>query len=300
MMGMRLHFMPCWKNRVMTPAPTSDDLALLEPSIRQRAAEALLAAGRRWSADTTLEWSAPACVFAPHPDDEVLGCGGTIALKTLASARVQVAVMTDGRTSHARFVDAPTLIQMRRAEAIEASRSLGLDPSCYTFLDCEDNRLADDAARVCARVCELLERHRPDQVFVPHRRDRLADHVATYQIVTSAVRECGRRVTVLEYPVWLWNNWPWTLERPGWRTFATGLPRMLRDGVEIAFGCHVRVDVRSVLLRKREALERYRSQMQRRGDDPRWPVLADVAAGTFLERFYSGVELFRPSELGGA
>ena len=284
----------------MTPVPTPDHATVGERSIRERVADTLLAAGRRWSADVALDWRAPAVVFAPHPDDEVLGCGGTIALKALAEAPVQIAIMTDGRTSHAQFVDAPTLIEMRRSEAIEASRSLGLDPSCYTFLQCEDNRLAEDADRARARVCELLQRHRPAQVFVPHRRDRLPDHVATYQIVTSAVRECGRRVTVLEYPVWLWNSWPWTRERLGWRHAATGLPRTLRGGAEIAFGCCVRVDVRSVLAKKREALQRYRSQTQRRGDDPRWPVLSDVAEGTFIECFYSGVELFRPSELGGA
>jgi LmbE family N-acetylglucosaminyl deacetylase len=259
-----------------------------------------LSAGKRWATDLdVMDWSAPALVFAPHPDDEVLGCGGTIIIKTLAAATVRIVVMTDGRTSHASFVDAPTLVEMRRSEALEACRTMGLDPGCYTFLECEDGKLAVQEDRARLRVCELLDRHRPDQVFVPHRRDRLPDHVATYRIVTAAVRECGRRVMVFEYPVWLWNNWPWTSDHIGLRGAVQRLPQTLRDGVEIAFGCRVRVDVQSVLQTKREALERYHSQMQRRGGDPRWPVLSDVAGGTFLDRFYRGVEVFRSSELGG-
>jgi hypothetical protein len=73
---------------------------------------------------------------------------------------------------------------------------------------------------------------------------------------------------------------------------------MLRDSAELAFGCGTRIDIRSVLPRKLNALAQYRSQVQRQGDDPRWPILSDVAAGSFLERFRSGMEVFRRTEQG--
>jgi LmbE family N-acetylglucosaminyl deacetylase len=266
--------------------------------MRERMADAMLAAGRRWPA-AALELGASAVVFAPHPDDEVLGCGGTIALKRASAAHVHVAIMTDGRTSHASLIDANALIAMRRAEALEASRALGLDPSSYTFLEFEDGRLADRFELAQQRVGEVLRQVRPEQVFVPHRLDRLRDHVATYDIVRAAVRESGRRVMLLEYPVWLWNSWPWTCERSSLAADMWRLPRSLRDGAAITLGCRVRVDVRAVLSSKRRALDCYRSQTQRHGGDPRWPVLSDVAAGTFVDRFFSGTELFRASELGG-
>jgi LmbE family N-acetylglucosaminyl deacetylase len=281
-----------------TPASSSDSAAAPGGSLRDRLATTLLAAGAKWFADEhpALDRSARALVFAPHPDDEVLGCGGTIALKVLAGAQVQVVIMTDGRTSHAQFVDAQTLIEMRRAEAIDASERLGLASSAYTFLDFEDNRLGEHADRARRRVAELLVRHEPEQVFVPHRHDRLRDHVATFEIVSAAIRECGRPVTVLEYPVWLWNTWPWTRTVPGLRTLHSGVPRLLRDSAEIAFGCRTRVDIRPVLQRKLDALAQYRSQVQRQRGDPRWPVLSDVSQGSFIERFRAGTEVFRRTE----
>lgn len=262
-------------------------------SSRDRLVEGLLAGGFKWSSDEDLSQSARAIVFAPHPDDEVLGCGGTIALKALAGAEPHIVVMTDGRTSHARFVDAPTLIQMRRLEALEAGKHLGLEPAAYTFLEFEDQRLLQHAELAQRCVVELLQRFNPQQVFVPHRRDRLADHVATFRIVSSALRTYKERVTLLEYPVWLWNTWPWTgcLRREDPRLLR--VQRMLRDGVELMFGCSTRVDVRSVLQRKFNALDAYRSQTQRRGDAPDWPILSDVSDGAFLARFLTGVEVFR-------
>jgi LmbE family N-acetylglucosaminyl deacetylase len=266
--------------------------------IRARVATALLAAGTRWFPDehAALDWHAPALVFAPHPDDEVLGCGGTIAMKAQAGSALQIVVMTDGRTSHSQFVDVQTLIEMRRAEAFDAAKQLGLDPSTYTFLDFEDNRLGECADAARQRVIELLQHHRPKHVFVPHRHDGLPDHVATFEIVSSAIRECGRPMTVLEYPVWLWNTWPWTKTLPGLRGAFVGVPRMLRDCAELALGCRTRVDIRSVLPRKLDALAQYRSQVQRQRGDPCWPILADVSEGTFLDRFRTGMEVFRRTE----
>jgi hypothetical protein len=68
---------------------------------------------------------------------------------------------------------------------------------------------------------------------------------------------------------------------------------MLRDGVELAFGCNTRVDVRLVLQRKLDALGAYRSQTQRGQANPDWPILSDVSDGEFLARFLTGVEVFR-------
>ena len=283
-----------------SPTASESDRSVISPprSTRERVAAWLLRVGSKWFADQGLPLSASArtLVFAPHPDDEVLGCGGTIALKVMAGAPVQVVIMTDGRASHARFVDAATLIQMRRAEAIEASKGLGLDPSDYVFLDFEDNRLREHAAQAQQRVADILRGFEPEQVFVPHRRDRLPDHVATFEIVASAVRAHDKPVTLLEYPVWLWNSWPWSANLPRGRSVLSGVPMLFRDGAELAIGCNTRIDIRPVLQRKLDALAQYRSQVQRQQDDPRWPILSDVSGGSFLECFRAGVEVFRRTE----
>jgi LmbE family N-acetylglucosaminyl deacetylase len=263
--------------------------------LHDRLAEGLLAGGRWLSSDDAqdLSTSARSVVFAPHPDDEVLGCGGTIALKVQAGADVRVVIMTDGRTSHAKYVEAPALTKMRRLEALEAATHLGLSPDAYTFLDFEDQRLQLHAEQAHRKVVELLQRLDPEQVFVPHRHDRLADHVATFRIVASALRTYRGRVALLEYPVWLWNTWPWTGRLRSEDPRTVRIPRLLRDNIELALRCRTRVDVRSVLQRKIDALDAYRSQMQRPRGNPQWPILSDVSSGAFLARFLTGWEMFR-------
>jgi LmbE family N-acetylglucosaminyl deacetylase len=269
-------------------------------ALRRTIASALFSVGRRLAADdrSGIELDAPALVFAPHPDDEVLGCGGTIAMKAAAGAKVAVVIMTDGRTSHAGLIDGEVLAETRRKEALQASLTLGLRPDDYIFLDFEDQRLAAHAVAAQRQVAALLERFDPQQVFVPHRRDRLDDHVATFEIVTAAMQSHGRRIVCFEYPVWLWNTWPWTSEPLRTRNPALDATRILSDIAAVAIGCRTRIDVRSVLDRKREALEAYASQTERRDNDPRWPILADVADGTFVERFMNGVEVFRRTAIG--
>lgn len=262
---------------------------------RRWLAETLLTVNRLVSSDrlSRRRHDASVLVFAPHPDDEVLGCGGVISLKVEAGARVKVVVMTDGRASHRSYIAEDELVRIRRAEAEEASRRLGLDAK-YEFLDFEDHRLGDYRDAACDRVVEIIDRFRPDEIYLPHRRDMLSDHVETNHIVRRAVDRVDRPVVLLEYPVWLWNGWPWTrgdaYPAPGRVQRALGT---MRDVAEIMLMCRTRVDVSGVLHRKLAALAAYRSQIQRLNGDPRWPVLSDVAEGEFLRCFETGFEIFR-------
>jgi LmbE family N-acetylglucosaminyl deacetylase len=239
---------------------------------------------------------ASALVVAPHPDDEVLGCGGVIALKAQAGTRVQVVVMTDGRASHGNLIAGEELARIRRAEADAAAVRLGL-AAPYHFLGFEDHRLADHREAACDRLVEIVGGFRPDEIYLPSRRDGISDHTETNRAVLDAVRRVGNPVTLLEYPIWLWNGWPWTRAggpRPS--GLAQGALRSARDVAEIVFGCRTRVDVGEVLERKRAALAAYRSQVERLNGSPEWPVLSDVAQGEFLRRFETGVEIFRRTD----
>jgi LmbE family N-acetylglucosaminyl deacetylase len=207
--------------------------------------------------------------------------------------------MTDGRASHKTLIDADELVKIRRAEAEAAGRELGLAVR-YVFLDFEDHRLAEHDACACDRAAEIIERFKPDEIYVPSRRDGIGDHTETNRIVRLAVDRVGKPVTMLEYPVWLWNRWPWTRDGARRRSgFVRAALQAARDIAEIVLACRTRIDVGTVLPRKRAALAAYRSQLQRLNGDPRWPVLADVADGEFLRRFDTGVEIFRRTERRG-
>jgi LmbE family N-acetylglucosaminyl deacetylase len=236
-----------------------------------------------------------ALVFAPHPDDEVLGCGGIIALKAQAGARVKVVVMTDGRASHRTLISEEDLVKMRRAEAKEAAVQLGLVANDYVFLEFEDHRLMQQRDAAIDWVLEIIDRFEPEEVYVPHRRDGISDHVETNWIVREALNRIKRSITLLEYPVWLWNCWPWTQsgENCAYGNIMRRALKMARDIVDVVFFCRARVVISDVLDRKGAALAAYRSQVQRFNGDPRWPVLADVAEGEFLRRFETDFEIFR-------
>lgn len=237
-----------------------------------------------------------ALVFAPHPDDEVLGCGGVLAIKAQAGMRVKVVVMTDGRTSHSKHIDAIQLAAIRRTEAQEAGEILGVSAS-YQFLEFEDNRLARHRESALSRVVDIIQEFRPEEVFVPHRRDVISDHVETYRIVRRAVERVGKPVVLLEYPIWLWNVWPWTSNlRSDERGIFARASANFRDIVEIVLACRARFDIGGVKDTKRAALNAYRSQMQRLNGNPGWAVLSDVASGEFLKRFQSDVEIFRRTD----
>ena len=93
-------------------------------------------------------------VFAPHPDDETLGCGGLIQQAVQAGSSVKVILMTNGeypeidvvlfeetvRFSKAAFV---RLGEMRKEESLRALSCLGLSPDDVTFLGYPNFYLSD-------------------------------------------------------------------------------------------------------------------------------------------------------------
>jgi LmbE family N-acetylglucosaminyl deacetylase len=230
-------------------------------------------------------------VFAPHPDDEVLGCGGTIARKVELGSAVRVVMMTDGSASHAKFIEPRELAALRREEALAAARALGLSTADYEFLDFPDHALAGHRDAAIAAVTRILSAYRPAEIFIPHRHDRLEDHVATNDVVRSALSQHPHAVRVFEYPVWLWNTWPWTEGHAGGGRLWWA--RNLRDALRLTFGCRAHVEVQTVAHRKANSLDAYGSQVTRKDGDPAWPILVDVSGGEFLARFRTGVEVFR-------
>ncbi len=249
---------------------------------------------QRWMREVSPDQIArSAVIFSPHPDDETLGCGGTVIKKRSAGASVKIAFMTDGRTSHGHLMPADRLTALRVKEAISAARILGMDESDVCFLGFPDSRLRDHEAAAIEKVREILNAYGPEQVFIPYRRDSTADHVATHRIVSAALARRPVPVTVYEYPIWFWHHWPWVpvLAR------REGL-RVLRDSLSVGFGlrllCTFRdyVPIADVLSRKRTALEQHASQMTRLLPDPRWKTLHDVAGGEFLKCFFQPWEVF--------
>ncbi|MCB1182882.1 PIG-L family deacetylase [bacterium] len=169
-----------------------------------------IAAGRSRPFDAS-DLARPALVFAPHQDDETLGCGGLIALKRRAGVPVSVVFLTDGATSHATRMPADELVARRRGEAVAACAVLGVAAADVHFLDLPDGELTGRLAAAADAAGGVLDVH-PDhgQVFVPYAGDTTPDHIAARAAVLAALGERPERAwTVFEYPVWFWHHWPW-------------------------------------------------------------------------------------------
>jgi LmbE family N-acetylglucosaminyl deacetylase len=245
----------------------------------------------------------PAVVLAPHPDDETLGCGGLIAMKRDAGVPVTVVFMTDGSSSHAHLIDRDVLAARRRGEAAEACRILGVDDDAVVFLPFTDGALTAAAVAAADRVAELLTGSAATQLILPHRHEPPADHAVVPAIADAALATVGRRVQTLMFPVWMWDQWPWTnpLAAPRGRSSKRQIARTLVTGglgVRVTSRFTHRVDVAGVLDRKTAALDAHASQMRRADGRQDWMTLTDVAGGDWVRQLTGPTEFYTAEVIG--
>lgn len=145
-------------------------------------------------------------VVAPHMDDEVIGCGGTLLLHRALQSEVRVVFVSDSSGA----VDDPGLArnlrETRRAEMMQVSDVLAL--GSVVELGFADGALISHEDAIATRVAEELRAFRPSQVLCPFPADGHADHQATAVAVALATRLAGWQGEVLAYEVWstLWPN----------------------------------------------------------------------------------------------
>ena len=129
-------------------------------------------------------------VVAAHPDDEILGCGGTLARIARSGGSVHVVLMADGETS--RFgTPGPgtraTAIAVRSAAATEACGLLGC--ASVDTLSLPDNRLDGlELLDVVKSIEAFVDRYRPDTVFTHHGGDVNVDHTVVHEAVLAVCR----------------------------------------------------------------------------------------------------------------
>jgi LmbE family N-acetylglucosaminyl deacetylase len=147
-------------------------------------------------------------VIAPHPDDDAIGCGGTLTRLAARGARIAVTYVTDGSASHVKSKRFPPAVlrDVREGEARAALRVLGVRGRPQ-FLRAPDSGLADVAGTERERIVRALAGRivslRARVIFWPWPRDPHPDHVATAQLAREALAACGRHADVYFYRVWL-------------------------------------------------------------------------------------------------
>ncbi len=125
-------------------------------------------------------------ILAPHPDDEVLGCGGMISKEVKNGNNVFVAIMTNGN------VGAPELFPIEgtkrgRVEAKKAHDLLGVKDTY--FFDFPAPRLDNYASyKINISISKLLNDLEIDDLYIPHRGDIHKDHRVIYESALVAAR----------------------------------------------------------------------------------------------------------------
>jgi LmbE family N-acetylglucosaminyl deacetylase len=190
-------------------------------------------------------------ILVPHMDDEVLACGGTIALLPDKSVW-HVVYATDGMGSpepvlRGRDKISPDLGQIRQAEAQAAMALLGIPPDNVHFLNMPDGRLSHHQLAVEEAVAHWVSQLQPDHLFVPFRYDRHPDHLTLNQVAVRLAKNGSWPGQISEYFVYY-----------RWRLLPQGdVRRYIRTGLLNE------VDITAVAQQKRAALDCYTSQTTR-------------------------------------
>ena len=205
-----------------------------------------------------------ALVVAAHPDDEVLGCGGTIARHADAGDQVQVLIVAEGATSRQEQrnrLDAGDELSALAQAAQQAGAILGAQG--VELLDLPDNRLDSlDRLDLIKRIEQHIDRHQPQLVYVHHAGDVNVDHRRLHEAVVTACRPTpGQPVRrLLSFEVASSTEW----QPPG-----SAPP----------FQPNWFVDISAQWPRKREALAAYASEMRP------WPHARSLEALEHLARW---------------
>jgi N-acetylglucosamine malate deacetylase 1 len=138
-------------------------------------------------------------VIAPHPDDEAIGCGGTIRLHVERGDRVAVVFLTSGELGLEKLPPAEAR-RIREAEAEDSGRVLGV--ASLKFLRLADWYVNEHTERAAADLTPIFEAESPALLYVPHEGEWHPDHRASLQVVRGALKISGGEPDVRAYEVW--------------------------------------------------------------------------------------------------
>jgi LmbE family N-acetylglucosaminyl deacetylase len=179
-------------------------------------------------------------VIAPHPDDEVLGCGGTIAKHTQQGAEVYLCIVTKGYTPDW----SEEFLKKRPKEIKKAGALLGIKKTYFVDfptvkLDTIPQKQLNDS------IAQVVDEVKPEVVYIPHRGDINKDHRLVFEAAMVAVRpKPGSTVTrVLSYE---------TLSETEWGVLSG----------DNAFIPNVYIDISETLEIKLKAMSAYQSELK--------------------------------------
>ena len=128
-------------------------------------------------------------IFAPHPDDEVIGMGGALLKARASGCKITLVFMTSGEQAGGSSV--------REAEASSVAHALGAEAVFMRFPDRKVR--ADEVAQ--QKVRDLIKAHSPDTIFFPSPQEFHPYHRVTAALVWAAQKSEGYKGSLFHYEI---------------------------------------------------------------------------------------------------
>lgn len=117
-------------------------------------------------------------VIAPHPDDEALGCAGTVFQLNRKGVSSTIAFLSNGERLQGE--PSPEIGEQRKYEACIVSGMLGCKEPL--FLNFPDGQISSHRDGVYRSLCDVIDKQKPGIVFSPSPFDHHADHIAASRV----------------------------------------------------------------------------------------------------------------------
>lgn len=161
-----------------------------------------------------------AIVFAPHPDDEVFGCGGLMQRMVAEGRQVELIIMTGGGKSHSGCcnVNEEVLVAERRLLARRAAAIYGLAEEHIHFLNYPDGSVQSGNENTKELIHTLTTVNKTVagksvSVFFPHQQgEGWSDHLRTSEIAKQLCTSIFPKAKHYEYCVWFWYYNCWKID----------------------------------------------------------------------------------------
>lgn len=144
------------------------------------------------------------CIFAPHPDDEILGCGGLMQALTDNGNPIVLISVTNGTQSHPHSTQYPVekLNQIRPQETQNALNTLGVEKNVtHIALDLPDGAVYAQQTQFFANIQGIL--HADDILVTVFCHDGHPDHEATGQVVSEFAKL--HQMPCYQVLIWAWH-----------------------------------------------------------------------------------------------